>query len=95
MKIDSVRALCDSIKSDHPDMIAVFAIVNDGKLNFITCAGEKAVSAGAHAGNILREVCAVCGGKGGGRADSAMSGGRDLDKIDDALLLAKEIVSKI
>ena len=95
MKIDSVRAICDSIKSDHPDMIAVFAIVNDGKLNFITCAGEKAVSAGAHAGNILREVCAVCGGKGGGRADSAMSGGRDLDKIDDALLLAKEIVSKI
>ena len=95
MKIDSVRALCDSIKSDHPDMIAVFAIVNDGKLNFITCAGERAVSAGAHAGNILREVCAVCGGKGGGRADSAMSGGRDIDKIDDALLLAKEIVSKI
>ncbi|MBR2339285.1 MAG: alanine--tRNA ligase [Clostridia bacterium] len=95
MKIDSVRALCDSIKSDHPDMIAVFAIVNDGKLNFITCAGERAVSAGAHAGNILREVCAVCGGKGGGRADSAMSGGRDIDKIDDALLLAREIVSKI
>ncbi len=95
MKIDSARALCDSIKCDYPDMIAVFAIVNDGKLNFITCAGEKAVSAGAHAGNILREVCAVCGGKGGGRADSAMSGGRDLDKIDGALALAKDIVSKL
>ena len=76
-------------------MVAVFAVVNDGKLNFITCAGKEAVALGAHAGNILREVSAVCGGKGGGRPDSAMSGGKDLNKIDEALKLAKKIVSEI
>ena len=85
MKVDAARTLCDSIRADHPDMVAVFALVNDGKLNFIACCGADAVKAGAHAGNILRAVSAICGGKGGGRPDSAMSGGSDLSKIDEAL----------
>ena len=85
MKPDAARTLCDSIKAEHPDMVAVLALVNDGKLNFIACCGADAVKAGAHAGNILRAVSAICGGKGGGRPDSAMSGGSDLSKIDEAL----------
>ena len=85
IKVDAARVLCDSIRADHPDMVAVFALVNDGKLNFIACCGADAVKAGAHAGNVLRAVSAICGGKGGGRPDSAMSGGSDLSKIDEAL----------
>ena len=85
MKPDAARTLCDSIKAEHPDMVAVLALVNDGKLNFVACCGADAVKAGAHAGNILRAVSAICGGKGGGRPDSAMSGGSDLSKIDEAL----------
>ncbi len=79
MRPDAARAVCDSIKSDYPDMVAVFAVVNEGKLNFVACCGAEAVKAGAHAGNILRDVSAIAGGKGGGRPDSAMSGGRVLD----------------
>ena len=93
MKPDAARTLCDSIRADHPDMVAVFALVNDGKLNFIACCGPDAVKAGAHAGNLLREISAVCGGKGGGRPDSAMSGGRDLGKIDEALALAEKLLA--
>ena len=85
MQVDAARTLCDSIKAEHPDMVAVLALVNDGKLNFIACCGADAVKAGAHAGNILRSVSAICGGRGGGRPDSAMSGGSDLAKIDEAL----------
>ena len=85
LKVEAARSLCDSIRADHPDMVAVFALVNDGKLNFIACCGADAVKAGAHAGNILRAVSAICGGKGGGRPDSAMSGGSDLSKIEEAL----------
>ena len=66
---------------------------DDGKLNFVACAGSEAVKAGAHAGNILKEISAICGGKGGGRPDSAMSGGRDLDKIDEALARVEEILA--
>ena len=50
---------------------------------------------GAHAGNILKEISAITGGKGGGRPDSAMSGGRDLDKVDEALSLVEEILSAL
>ena len=94
MKADAARNICDSIRAEHPDMVAVFALVNDGKLNFMACCGAEAVKSGAHAGNILREVSAVTGGRGGGRPDSAMSGGVDLSKIDEALAKAEEILSK-
>ena len=84
-KPDAVRAICDSLKAEHADMVAVFATVSDGRLNFVAACGKDAVSKGAHAGNILKTISAITGGKGGGRPDSAMSGGKDLYKIDEAL----------
>ena len=95
MKPDAARALCDSVKAKYANGVAVIAVINDGKLNFVAAAGKDAVAAGAHCGNILREVSAVTGGKGGGRPDSAMSGGRDLDKIDAALKKAEDILAGI
>jgi alanyl-tRNA synthetase len=89
------RNLCDAVKGQYDDMVAVFAVVCDGKLNFVACCGNAAVKAGAHAGNLLREVAAVTGGKGGGRPDSAMSGGVDADKIPEALALAEERLSAL
>ena len=94
MKPDGARGLCDTVKSKYSDSVTVFAAVNDGKLNFVAAAGQDAVKMGAHAGNILKEISAVCGGKGGGRPDSAMSGGKDISKVSDALALAEEIISK-
>ena len=54
--------------------------------------GANAVNAGAHAGKILGTISAIAGGKGGGRPDSAMSGGRDLDKVDDALAAVESLL---
>ena len=95
MKPDAVRGLCDTVKSKYSDAVAVFAAINDGKLGFVASAGADAVKAGAHAGNILKEISAICGGKGGGRPDSAMSGGRDIDKVDEALARVEEILKNI
>ncbi len=94
MAVDAVRSLGDSIKEKNPSAVAVFAIHTGDKLNFIAVCGKDAVSAGAHAGNILREVSAVTGGKGGGRPDSAMSGGKDISKIDEALSLVEKLLTK-
>ena len=47
---------------------------------------------GAHAGNIVREVAKIAGGSGGGKPDMAMAGGKDVSKVDDALMRADEIV---
>ncbi len=95
MRPDGARGLSDSVKDKYPDAVAVFAAVADGKLSFVVAAGADAVKAGAHAGNILREVATICGGKGGGRPDSAMGGGKDIDKIPEALAKAEEILANI
>ena len=91
--LDAVRSLCDALRDKAPDAVAVFAVENGGKLNFVSACGKEAVAHGAHAGNLLKAVSAITGGKGGGRPDSATSGGRDLDKIPDALAAAGEILA--
>ena len=92
MRPDAARLLGDTVKAKYSDAVAVFAAVCDGRLNFVVAAGPDAVKAGAHAGNILREVAAICGGKGGGRPDSAMGGGKDIAKIDEALAKVEELL---
>jgi len=91
--IDSARTLCDSIKEKYPEAVAVFAIHDGDKLNFVAACGKEAVKSGAHAGNILKAVSAVTGGKGGGRPDNATSGGRDVAKIPEALASAESILA--
>ncbi|MBO5316439.1 MAG: alanine--tRNA ligase [Clostridia bacterium] len=95
MRADQARALSDTVKDKYSDAVAVLAVVNDGKINIIVAAGADAVKSGAHAGNILREIAPILGGKGGGRPDSAMGGGKDIDKIPEALNKAEEILASI
>ncbi len=85
MKNDAARSLCDAIKGRYPDMVAVFAVVDGDRLGFVACCGAEAVKAGAHAGKLVGAVAAITGGKGGGRPDSAMSGGKDMSKLEEAL----------
>ena len=92
---DEARAICDSFKSKYPQGVVVIAAVKGDKFNFVSAAGSDAVKGGAHAGKILGEISAICGGKGGGRPDSAMSGGRDMDKIDEALARVSGILGEI
>ncbi|MBQ1195675.1 MAG: alanine--tRNA ligase [Clostridia bacterium] len=89
MAIEVARSLADEIKASRSDVVAVLAVATDGKLNFITVCGADAVKAGAHAGKIVSAVAAVTGGKGGGRPDNAMAGGRDVALIADALAAAE------
>ena len=88
MQIDVARSLADEIKARYDDVVAVLAIAGDGKLNFISVAGKNAVASGAHAGKLVGSVASVTGGKGGGRPDNAMAGGRDESKIAEALASA-------
>ena len=92
MQVDAARNLADDIKAKDANAVAVFALTNGDKLNFIAAAGKSAVAAGAHAGKLVGAVAAISGGKGGGRPDSAMAGGQDKSKIDEALTAAADIL---
>jgi len=88
MQADAARSLADEIKARYDDTVAVLAVHGEGKLNFIAVAGKAAVAGGAHAGRLVGAVAAVTGGKGGGRPDNAMAGGREESKIAEALASA-------
>ncbi len=95
MDLDIARSLADEIKASNPDTVAILAVNTDGKLNFIAVAGKDAVTHGAHAGKLVGVVSAITGGKGGGRPDNAMAGGRDLTKITEALAAAPSALSSL
>ncbi len=88
----SARSITDDFKANDENSVTVIAIVNGEKINFVASCGKSAVARGAHAGNILKQVSAICGGGGGGRPDSAQSGGKDVSKLDEALSAVKTIL---
>ena len=78
------RKLGDMIREKNPDVVAVFSQVRGGKvLLFATC-GKDALAKGAHAGNVLKAISPIVGGGGGGRPDSAQSGGKNPEKLEEA-----------
>ena len=89
---DNLKKLAEAFKAKYSNAIAVFAAVGGDKVTFACCCGNDAVKAGGHAGNIVREVAKITGGNGGGRPDTAMAGGKDSSKVDEALMAAKSIV---
>ena len=72
---------------------AVLASTNEDKITFLAVCGKEAVAQGVKAGDLVKSVCAICGGKGGGKPDSAMGGGKDMLKLDDALASVDDFVA--
>ncbi len=82
---DDLRKMTDTVKAENDDTVIVLAAVNGEKLTFCAACGKTAVANGAHAGNLVREIAKICGGNGGGKPDSAMAGGKDASKVEEAL----------
>ena len=93
---NKLRQMGDLLRDREPYVVAVLATVSGDKPTFLAVCGKDAVSAGLKAGELVKQVCACCGGSGGGKPDSAMGGGKDATKIDNALALVDDyVVSKI
>ena len=80
-----LRQMGDVLRDKDASVAAVFAALNGEKLTFFAACGKDAVKAGVKAGDLVKQVCTVCGGNGGGKPDSAMGGGKDASKMDEAL----------
>ena len=92
---DDLRKMADTAKAENQDTVLVLAAVNGEKLTFTAACGKVAVSKGAHAGNLVREIAKICGGNGGGKPDSAMAGGKDASKVDEALATVPAILKEM
>ena len=94
---NGLRGMAETARDSAPNTVAVIAGSNaeKGTCSFACACGKDAIAKGAHAGNIVREVAKVAGGSGGGKPDMAMAGGKDISKIDDALMSANEILKSM
>ena len=92
MSADEMKTMADKVKADVQNSVAVMGSLTDGKITFVAMASKDAVKAGVHCGNIIKEITAIAGGRGGGKPDMAQGGGADANKIDDALARVDEIV---
>ena len=88
-----LRSMGDFLRDKEPRVVGVLASVAGEKITFLAVCGKEAVKAGVKAGDVIKTVTAICGGKGGGKPDSAMGGGTDLLKLDDALAAVDDFVS--
>ncbi|MBE6927576.1 MAG: alanine--tRNA ligase [Ruminococcaceae bacterium] len=89
---NDLRKMGDFIRDREPKAVAVLATTQGEKITLLAVCGKDAIAAGIKAGMLIKEVSAVCGGSGGGKPDSAMGGGKDLMKLDDALAIVDNFV---
>ena len=91
---NDLRKIGDFLRDKDPKIIAVLATATESKVTFTASCGKDAVAAGIKAGDIIKAVCAVAGGKGGGKPDSAMGGGTEVLKMDNALAIVDDLVAE-
>ena len=94
LEAGDLRKLGDFLRDKDPDTVAVLATATESKVTFVAVCGKNAVARGIRAGDLVRAVSAVTGGKGGGKPDSAMGGDSEVLKIDDALAIVDDFVAE-
>ncbi len=91
---NALRQMGDFLRDKEPGVVAVLASAAEEKITFLAVCGKEAVAKGIKAGELVKLVSGIAGGSGGGKPDSAMGGGKDLLKLDDALAAVDDFVAE-
>ncbi|MGF7185382.1 alanyl-tRNA synthetase [Desulfitispora alkaliphila] len=92
--MDSLRNMADMMKNKLGEGVVLLGAKNDSKVNFVAMATKEAVKKGAHMGKLIKEVATIAGGGGGGRPDMAQAGGKNPDKLDEAIAAVHNVIAK-
>nr|WP_300324036.1 alanine--tRNA ligase [uncultured Anaerostipes sp.] len=90
--MNGLRELGDDLKTKMGEGVIVLASSKGGKVFLVAMATDEAKKAGAHAGNLLKEIAGCVGGGGGGRPNMAQAGGKDPSGIPNAIEKSKEVL---
>jgi len=90
----TLRNIMDMLKDKLADSVIVLAAAQEDKSQFVVSVAPSAQQKGLHAGKLIKEIAAVCGGSGGGRPDMAQAGGKSTEpeKLQAALAKAEELL---
>ncbi|MGB9679484.1 MAG: alanine--tRNA ligase [Thermoanaerobacteraceae bacterium] len=83
--IESLKVMGDTLKSKLQSAVVILASSDHDKINFIGMATKDTIIKGVNMGNLVKEICKIAGGNGGGRPDIAQGTGKEINKINDAL----------
>ena len=90
---NDLRKLGDFLRDKNRNTVAALGSVNGEKVTLLAVCGKNAIARGIKAGDIIRNIAPIVGGKGGGKPDSAMGGGTNALKLDDALAAVDDFVA--
>jgi alanyl-tRNA synthetase len=91
-RVEVLRETSDWLRDQLKSAVIVLGTVNDDRPLFLAVVTPDLVAKGYNAGDIVRKIAKVTGGGGGGKPNLAQAGGKDKDKLDEALSLVRELV---
>lgn len=92
--MNTLRTMADELKVKLPSSVIVLGSANAEKVNLIAVVSKDYIEKGYHAGNIIKQIAAICGGSGGGRPDMAQAGGKNPEKLDEAIAEVVKLIEK-
>ncbi|MGC8228575.1 alanine--tRNA ligase [Pseudobacillus badius] len=93
--MNNLRSMTDELKQKLSSGIIVLAASTGDKVNIVAAVTKDLVEKGYHAGKLVKEVATRCGGGGGGRPDMAQAGGKDPEKIEEALNFVEDWIKSV
>jgi alanyl-tRNA synthetase len=90
--MDALRGVADELKLKLGSAVLVLGSVSDDKVNLVVAVTPDLLASGLHAGKLIKEIAAICGGGGGGKPELAQAGGKDPSKLTEALAAAEQLV---
>ena len=88
-----LRELAENAGTKIGSGVVVLGLASDGKASLVAVVSQD-LQKRLHAGRIIKEVAALVGGSGGGRPDFAQAGGKNAEKLEEALQAVYNIVSE-
>ena len=92
--MNGLRDLGDQLKTKLGEGVVVLASVKDGKVSLLAMVTDGAQKKGAHVGNLIKAAAAIVGGGGGGRPNMAQAGGKNPDKVPEAVAKIPQLVEE-
>jgi len=91
---NAVRDAADRLRGALKRGAAVLAIRGEGKVTFLAAVTDDLVAEKKlNASDLVKQVAKVAGGSGGGKPHLALAGGKELDKLEDALAEARRVIT--
>jgi alanyl-tRNA synthetase len=85
-------AVSDRLKQQHAPAAVIVGAREDGKVQLVINLDPSLQGRGVHAGDVIREAAALVGGSGGGRPTMARAGGKEPERLDEALAEAERLI---